>query len=438
MKDKQLVPVKNMDIKLDDATLLPKAKESGFIVRVRKFSASDFIRSLSLLALYATVSLESFATVLGLVAGSTISKQSLWERINPGCLAFVRSALVSLILRASNLEPLKHGGAFSHFSRVLLQDSTTIGLPDSMAHLFPGPTNQTGKRSATLKIQLIHELLSERHLHLGISGFTRNDQRASADILALARPGDLILRDLGYFSLKVFASLNQRGAYFLTRYWHRVNLYWQDGKRIDLVKLVKRYPIVDATIFAGSQERLPLRLIASPVPEPIAQMRRRKLLESTNKDRRLHPKKEQLDLLGWDIFLTNVGADIWDTSTALKVHHLRWRVEIIFKSWKSHFHLERLPKGDNPSYIELLIYSRLIFITLFQSFFAELACLHSGKYISLLKTAQFVEQHTWALVLPLVSPEVAQLVLAQILKHCAYETRRKRRNFHEKLSAFLT
>jgi hypothetical protein len=438
MKDKQLIPLKSMDIKLDNASLLMKAKETGFMKRIRKFSPIDFIRSLCLMALYTTASLEASATVLGLVAGSTISRQSLWERINPRCIAFVRSALVSLILRSSTLEPLKHGGAFSHFRRVLLQDSTTISLPESMAHLFPGPSNQTGKGSATMKIQLIHELLSESYLHLGISGFTRNDQRASSDILEFAGPRDLILRDLGYFTLKIFRALGQRGAYFLTPYWHKVNLYTQDGKKIDLLKVLKKYPIVDTLVLAGSEERLPLRLIASPVPETMAQIRRRKLLGNKERDRRLNPKKEQLELLGWDIFLTNVGEDIWDTSTALKVYGLRWRVEIIFKSWKSHFHLDCIPQKTSDSYIELLIYSRLIFITLFQSFYAELVHANSGKPLSILKTAQFVQQHMWALLLSIVSSQIASLVFVQILKHCLYETRRKRSNFHEKLSKFLT
>lgn len=42
MKDKQLIPVKSMDIKLDNASLLMKAKETGFMKRIRKFSPIDF------------------------------------------------------------------------------------------------------------------------------------------------------------------------------------------------------------------------------------------------------------------------------------------------------------------------------------------------------------------------------------------------------------
>ena len=438
MKDKQLVLLQNMDIKLDDASLLLKAKETGFIERIRKFDPVDFIKASCLLVLCSSVSLEIFATVLGFIARSSISKQALFKRINSRSVAFLRSVLMAITLRASNLEPLKHEGAFSHFRRVLLQDSTTLNLPEALACFFPGSGNQTGKKQAIMKIQVIHELLSETYLHFGLSGFTRNDQSASPDILSFAKPGDLIIRDLGYFVLNIFKSLTQKEVYFLTPYQHNVNFYSQDGERLDFLKLLKKYPIVDTLVIAGVTERMPVRLIASPVPENIAQIRRRKLLD---KDKRSNPTKEQLELLGWDIFLTNVGKDIWDTLTACKVYGIRWRIEIIFKAWKSHFHLNSLPKKGNRSYIELLVYSRLIFITLFQSFFAEFsayAFTTTGKPLSLLKSAQFIQQNMWALILLIHLYQMDRLVLEQILKHCTYEARQKRRNFHEKLSELLS
>jgi hypothetical protein len=52
-------------------------------------------------------------------------------------------------------------------------------------------------------------------VHCSLSGFTRNDQAAAADILTVTRPGDLILRDLGYFALPVLAAIEAKGAFFL-------------------------------------------------------------------------------------------------------------------------------------------------------------------------------------------------------------------------------
>lgn len=438
MKDKHLVSIKNMDIKLDRASLFLKAREVGFTKRIRKFDPVDFIKTLCLIALYNPISLEIGAAVLGLVAGSVLSKQAFAKRINSRCVAFVQSVLLALTLRASALQPLRAKGAFAHFRRVLLQDSTTLNAPESLAWIFPGASNQRKKKTAILKIQAAYDLLSERYLHFSLSGFTRNDQSASPDILALVAPGDLIIRDLGYFCLDVLERLQKKESYFLTLRPCTVNLYTHKGEQIKLLKLLRKHPFFDATVLVGSRKRLPLRLIASPVPEPIAQMRRRRLLQ--NHDHRRRPTKEQLALLGWDILLTNVGQDIWDAKTACKAYGIRWRIEILFKSWKSCFHLNSLPRKAGRAYIELLVYSRLIFIALFQSCFAELAAYASrkDKPLSLLKTAQFIQQHLWALVLMSYSPQAAPLVLGQILKHCTYETRHKRRNYHEKLFAFLS
>jgi hypothetical protein len=66
---------------------------------------------------------------------------------------------------------------------------------------FPGAANQGNKKQATLKIQVIYDLLSETFAHFSLSGFTRTDQAASADVLTVAQAGDLVLRDLGYFVL---------------------------------------------------------------------------------------------------------------------------------------------------------------------------------------------------------------------------------------------
>ncbi len=92
----------------------------------------------------------------------------------------------------------------------MVQDSTSEGLPKHLAALFPGAGNQHGQDYATLKIQWISDLKNSAVEHVSISGFTRNDQAASPDILDVARPGDLVLRDLGYFVPVVLAKLVKR------------------------------------------------------------------------------------------------------------------------------------------------------------------------------------------------------------------------------------
>ena len=102
------------------------------------------------------------------------------------------------------------------FERVLIADSTSIGLPKVLAPFFPGASNQTGSKQAQLKIQAYYDLRNESFVDFSLSSFRKNAIRPLKDILAVAQPNDLILRDLGYFVLDVFKQLDQRG-WFVSR-----------------------------------------------------------------------------------------------------------------------------------------------------------------------------------------------------------------------------
>ena len=75
----------------------------------------------------------------------------------------------------------------------------TSSSTKALAPFFPGASNQTGSKQAQLKIQAYYDLRNESFVDFSLSSFRKNDQAASKDILALAQPNDLILRDLGYF-----------------------------------------------------------------------------------------------------------------------------------------------------------------------------------------------------------------------------------------------
>ena len=129
------------------------------------------------------------------------------------CVEFIRGAVSTLIFKLSSADKLRHAGVFRAFRRVLLQDSTQIRLPEHLANYFPGPTNQNRKDGAALKIQVVYDLLDETFPYFALSGFRRTDQAASADILSVAKPGDLVLRDLGYFATPIFQKLIDRGVH---------------------------------------------------------------------------------------------------------------------------------------------------------------------------------------------------------------------------------
>lgn len=430
MKDEER-KLEKLNIKLNSLSIENKARKEGFIIRNRKIQAIDFIKTFCLMTFYSVCSLNVCAEAMGFVANYTISKQALSKRLTAKSVKFFREVLYLIIAQQSTFRESLSKGMFNHFTRVLLQDSTNIALPKKLAKDFPGSKNQSNKSTANMKIQTIYDFLSESFISFRLTPFTCNDQSASSDILDFLKKWDLVLRDLGYFVIGVMMKIADKGAYFLSRYHYRAGLYDIQGNKINLLKELNEYGMLDKEVYLGSMAKFPVRLVALPVPEKVACERKRKL--SHNRDKRLKPSKEQLDLLKWEIFITNVPSSVWDAKTVGMIYGIRWRIEIIFKAWKSHFNLKIMTNGSK-YFIETLIYAKLIWITLFQVFFGQL-CIYvfatTGKHLSLLKLAQFVQQNFWALILLLKANEQLDKILEQCIKHCCYEKRKKRINYQE-------
>lgn len=369
--------------------------------------------------LEAAPSFRLLALALSLLGSQSITKQAIAKKMDRQCLEFVRCAVFAFTQRLSAFDKLRKTEVFQSFRRVLIQDSTHLRVAPHLADRFPGPDNQRSKHRATLKIQVIYDLLEESFPYFGLSGFRRTDQTASADVLAVAQPGDLILRDLGYFSTSVFQKLLDRGVHFLSRLKHNVSIKDpQTIKTIELLAILRRKGRFDQQVLLGSEHKVLVRLVALPVPEQVANERRRKA--KTNRDKRCNPSSKHLELLGWNIFVTSVDSLIWDAETVLKIYRARWRIELIFKSWKSHFNLTKTPTGSAIQ-VEVFIWAKLLAICLFQKLFG---CLEEyvSQPISLLKSAQFFP---WLLIWSLTASIAVDLSAEPIHKQLRLEKSKK-------------
>lgn len=407
------------------------AVESGFVKRKPiKIKPLNFLLGFFIVILTGGNSLSDFAVALGFLSMCRISKQAIDKRIRQPLIQFLESLLAKVL---SNNIDLRHKKSLrSQFNRIIVNDSTNIQLDSKLADYFPGNRNQSHKKTAILKIQAFFDLLNEQFCHLSFSPYTKNDQKASGDIIDIITAGDLIIRDLGYFVLSVLSQIRLLGAYFLSRLRYKVRIYELDGHtEIDLLKRLKKFPQLDIDVKIGAEENLPVRLIAVPVSEQVAAERRRK----AKRDRRNNPSKNHLALLGWNIFITNVDRNQLDTQQILKLYDCRWRIEIIFKSWKSHFGIKNMPKA---SLVRVLsyVYAMLIFITIFQTYlYVSLYNQLSNKnnnQLSLFKLSKFLKNQIWAIILFFDNHEI---VKEQIFYHCLYEKRNDRINYLQKIKS---
>jgi len=424
-----LQQIKSQLLQLDLAGL---ARQTGFLKRLpRKIPIPSFAQALVALAPETLLSLERIAMVIGLAAQTSYSKQALHQRLGPALQDFLVGIATGLFDHLGL--SVKRQGWFRAFRRVLLGDSTVEPLPEHLADLFPGPANGRKRGFASLKIQFVCDLLSGKTLQLSLSGFTRNDQAASPDILKILRGGDLVLRDLGYFVLKVFEQIILKHAFFLSRYRHGTNLYDpQSQAPIDLTKLLRPGQSLDRQVLLGV-EKIPVRLVALPVPEALANQRRRQA--RANRDRRLNPSPKRLYLLAWSIFVTNVPRSVWPIKALQPIYRLRWRIEIIFKAWKSHLGLRQL-KCQTAPLLCLSVLTKLLFcIMVYQLCNAlELLGSHGKQHVSLLRLARILAHCACWFSATLVGLTTEQWVEVHLKNHLLYEGREDRKSFYELLA----
>jgi hypothetical protein len=412
------------------------ARQSGFLRRSpRKIPMADFLVGLLALASESFVTLERVASIIALAAQLSYSKQALHKRLTPAIESFLARSATALFGELPEARARLRGWLLP-FRRVLLHDSTVETLPEHLAKVFPGTGNQR-KHYAALKIQFITDLLSGRPLHLSLSGFTRNDQAAAQDILQVAAPGDLILRDLGYFVLRAFQWITEVGAFFVSRC--RTDMTFYDprtGQPLDLVAELRRCPQLDRQVWMGAQ-RLPVRLIALPLPQPIANQRRHKAKKHGGQ--LAIPSVRRLFLMGWTLLITNVPRSVWPTSVVRAIYRLRWRIEMIFKAWKSHLGLRQF-HCRSAKVLRLAVMTKLLFCVLVyrcgQSL--ELLCGGFDRHVSLQRLARIMNAYGCVVQAKLLDMSPQQLWEHSLGQHVFYEPRDDRQNFCQLFAKLAT
>jgi hypothetical protein len=399
------------------------ARATGFRRRASgKITPAGFLRTCCLFALQTQGSLSAFARLWACNHGQTLSKQAVKKRFCSSAVAFLQ-AVLQRVLASQVLAwaaPSSMGGLFN---RILLQDSTCLALPPRLAGYFPGPANNQPKKQASLKIQATLDVKKNQWVQFQLTPYVCNDQGASASILEWLQKGDLVIRDLGYFVLDVLDQIQKKGAFFLTRWRYGVLLFCpRTGVKLSLAQLLGSADFWEGEVLLGSQ-RLPVRLMAQRMPPAVVKERRQKARQQ--RDLRLNHSPDYLHLLGWNIFLSNVPATMLGAQSLIELYSWRWRLEIIFKAWKSHFALDQFTAASAQQVL-IVVLSKLIWICWFSILWNQLA--NQGANISMLKLAQCWSQWATTLWSPPHKLSAANLTHL-ILYYSRYEKRKDRRNF---------
>jgi len=306
------------------------AKDSGMIQRQRTITGAGFVQTLVFGWLDdPKATLDDLGDELG------VSKQGLDQRLDAraaDCLwRVVTTATQQLFAASPETIPL-----LRRFSRVVVDDCTSLGLPAELAQQFPGCGGSDPEAGqAGLKLLVRFEVTTGQFQAME-RGAARDSERTLVQRVPAVSPGTLHLADLGFFDYDELAKITQQGGWWISRVPAMLDKETDDGTIEGLTDWLKRQATdrIDQPVRLGLRKHLDCRLVALRLPEKVAQQRLRELKKDLKKKGRT-PSDRQRVLCQWLVLITDLAADRFSLEAIFILYRVRWQIELLFKRWKS-------------------------------------------------------------------------------------------------------
>jgi hypothetical protein len=407
------------------------ARTTGFIQRQRAFDGAQFVQTLVfgwLAHPHATTDqLVSLAADLGV----TLSAPGLSERFTDKAVACLEQVLQAAIGQLIAADPLNLP-LLARFPAVLLHDTTTISLPDELAAQYRGCGGSHGRVAAALKAHLRLELRTGQ-----LEGPLLQDGRAHDRALGFRqRPveGALVLRDLGFFQLDDLALEQRDGRHWISRLKPNTAVF-RERQRVNLLELLTAQgdAPLDCTITLGVRQQIACRLLAQPVPQEVADQRRRRIQKEA-RDKGTRVRAERLALCGWTIVVTTLTSEQASLLEVLVLLKLRWQIELLIKLWKSQGQVDK-SRGQRPARILAEVYAKFLGM-LVQHWLLLLGCWQAPER-SLPKAAAQVRAAAYKLARALAGSRRLRAALRTLVQRLATAKRQTKRRSKPNAYQFL-
>lgn len=388
------------------------ARETGFVRRQRCLSGASFARMLVFGYLANGEASLAQLSHAAAASGTRISRQGISKRFTPEAAMFMKRVLEHSVQQVIETEPVAIE-VLSRFKRVYLRDSSIVQLPEALSEIWSGFGGRTASTShAAVKLLVQYDLSQGRLEGPMLSAGRMHDLEASKALTELPK-GALLLQDLGFFSLRVFATLQEQGVYWMSRYKSGTTILHLSGEAIDLVALLKqqgKQPL-DMPVLAGQKKHLACRLVAIAVPEAVAEQRRQRLLAEAE-DKQQSVSALSWALAAWTVYLTNVPETLLNWQEVMILTTCRWQIELIFKLWKSHTHIDE-SHSANPWQFLCELYAKLTAV-LIQHWFTLVGCWQLANR-SLVQAAHVIQRFALAINALLFQQSALQTLMHALL-----------------------
>ncbi|KKZ90947.1 hypothetical protein B4147_0310 [Bacillus wiedmannii] len=360
------------------------ARDVGFVQRASKYQAKDLVAlCVWMNQNVATTSLNQLSSCLEASTEVLISPEGLNQRFNQAAVRFLQHLLAELLNpKLASSMPISSPYT-SVFKSIRILDSTAFQLPDIFSSIYPGAGGCS--HTAGMKIQLEYDLLSGQFLHIHTGPGKQHDRTYGSLCVPTVTANDLCIRDLGYFHLKDLQHIQDNNAYYISRIKSNTRIYqknpnpdyFQDGRikkgteyiQIDMEVLMNSlqpgqiYEISDA--YVGMTDKISTRVIVHWLTK---EQQQKRLQDQTVREKKKGMKYSARSkrLSGLNVYMTNTSTDIVRMGQVHDWYSLRWQIEILFKTWKSFFHIHHCKKIKRER-LECHLYGQLIAILLCSS-----------------------------------------------------------------------
>lgn len=352
-----------------EANLNSKARKHNFIKRDRKITASSFIKTLVFNEEdHEHLSLLDLKCDLYEHSDYHISQEAIHKRFTPEAVSFLKdvfSELLSLQLAITTNPALNN----SFFSSLCIKDSTKFKLPVSYLVSYPS-YRSFNKTTSLMNFQYEFDLFSGNWKSLELTKATRNDQTDSKETINDIKQGSLNIRDLGYITPTYLKGFIKNKAYYINRL-PKIGVYQLiegsfkpiDWKSLDKKIKEKGMDHLELEVFLGKDEELKTRMIIIPMPKSVAKKRISKAKQGGKRSNGYQLSKEYKIKAHYNIFITNVPKEVLSVKEVFEAYTLRWQIELVFKTWKSNLHINKV-KSMKKERMECQLIAKLIWILL--------------------------------------------------------------------------
>jgi hypothetical protein len=299
--------------------------------------------------------------------GVKISKQGIDKRFNERSVEFIKTVFERIFTLR-----VQEGGIdsewLSQFNQVRIKDSTRFDIPEEFHEILPGSGGSASK--AGVCIQYEYDVKGGKILDLTITPSIRPDIKDAKETMLNFEKGDLIIRDLGYFSLEVIEQIQLNQASFISRIDSTTKVYTHkqgrikelDFEALHRLMLMQGLGRVELPVLIGKIARIPLRLVIELMPDNVYEKRMR-AINKGNKKKNRRTSKEYAIRARYNLFVTNVKQDILAAGAISTIYKVRWQVELVFKAWKSTFGIDNTRKMKYIRWLCLLYMKLLVIVT---------------------------------------------------------------------------